>query len=162
MLKKWNDVRASSFADKNDVIAFDACKRAGKSDRECFKIGDNGIGCWGHETARTKVAIVALPPDDMIARFGTVKAARDAVVLVRRGNVTIACRLRDRMPWKKNIVNGRGIDLNPAACVALGLKPPVDARVEWRWGFDLHENEEIIRSFVRGFDVARLLGSGPR
>lgn len=130
---EWQKTRASSFADPRDIAEFRRCKAKGKSDRDCFKVGDNGIGCWGHPTSETKTAIVALPPDDMIEHFGSVERARDARVIVRHFGIMIVCRLRDRMPWKRNIRNGRGIDLNPAACAVLGLKPPVDAVVEWRF-----------------------------
>ena len=34
---------------------------------------------------------------------------------------------------KKNITNGCGIDLNPAALKSLGLKPPVRIAAEWEW-----------------------------
>jgi PAS domain-containing protein len=122
----------SSFADPADIRRFKACKAKGKTDRECFAVGDNGIGCWGHDTTANE-PMCALPPDDMIARFGSIAGAKNAIVIVRRGPVTIACRLRDRMPWKRNIRNGAGIDLNPAACRVLGLKPPTRANVEWKW-----------------------------
>jgi len=37
------------------------------------------------------------------------------------------------MPEKTNITNGAGIDLNPDACAALHLQPPVLTRVTWQW-----------------------------
>jgi hypothetical protein len=129
----WRTTTASSFADINDVAAFRRCKARGNSDRQCFRVGDNGVGCWGHPTSATKLAICALPPDDMIARWGSINAARDMPVAVRCNGVTIVCRLRDRMPWRRNIRNGCGIDLNPSACASLGLRPPVKVKVEWSW-----------------------------
>lgn len=126
-------VLASSFADPADVHRFERCKAKGKTDAECFKFGDNGIGCWGDITAQHETPMCALPPDDMIARWGTVKAAKHRRVLVKVGSRQILCLLADRMPWKKNIKNRAGIDLNPAASAALGLKPPHLVPAEWDW-----------------------------
>ena len=42
---------ASSFADPADVAAFRKCKRTGKTDQQCFRVGDNGIGQFGAITA---------------------------------------------------------------------------------------------------------------
>lgn len=124
---------ASSFADPADVAAFKKCKARGKSDDECFKVGDNGVGCWGDNTAQDKHAMCALPPDDMIQKFGTVTAARHHSVLVSFKKKTCVCILADRMPWKKNIKNGAGIDLNPAAIAQLGIPRGAMVKVEWRW-----------------------------
>lgn len=126
-------VLASSFADLADVRAFERCKAQGKSDRECFKVGDNGIGCWGDRTAQEDVPMCALPPEDIIAHCGTLKAGRGKPVQVSANGATVLCLLSDRMPAKKNITNGAGIDLNPAAAKALGLKPPFLVKAEWVW-----------------------------
>jgi hypothetical protein len=124
--------KASSFADPKDVERFNKCKAQGKSDKECFKVGDNGIGCWGDDcTGATPCC--ALPPDDMIERWGSVAAAKHKPVLVAANDREVICVLKDRMPWKKNITNGAIIDLNPGACAALGLKPPVMVSAKWRW-----------------------------
>jgi len=40
------------------------------------------------------------------------------------------------MPWKKNIHNGAGIDLNPDAVRALGLEPPIMVPAKWEWAWD--------------------------
>lgn len=122
-------VLASSFADPADLRAFRRCKAQGKSDRECFKVGDNGIGCWGDDTAADR-PMCALPPEDW-RPLG--KKARGAAVLVEANGRRAACELRDTMPARRNIKNGAGIDLNPAACRALGLTPPVLVPATWRW-----------------------------
>ena len=124
---------ASSFADPKDVAAFAACKATGKTDRQCFKVGDNGIGCWGHTTAQTRVPMCALPPEDIRARWGSVNKGKEKIVCVTVRKVSVLCMLADRMPSKKNITNGCGIDLNPAAAAALKLKPPFKAACEWQW-----------------------------
>jgi len=129
-------VKASSFADPADVRAFQKCKAQGKSDMECFKVGDNGIGTGelgGLFTAQEETPMCALPPDDMIEAFGSVKNAKGAQVEVTANGKTVVCLLADRMPWKKNIKNGAGIDLNPAAAKQLGLKPPFMVAATWKW-----------------------------
>lgn len=124
---------ASDFASLKDLAAYRKAKAQGKSDVEAFKVGDNGVGCWGAITAQEETKQCALPPDDMIEKFGTIAKAKHALVKVTVGKKTIICILADRMPWKKNIRNGCGIDLNPAALKALGLKSPIKVPAEWTW-----------------------------
>jgi hypothetical protein len=69
----------------------------------------------------------------MDIRFGDWKKAKNARVRVRANGHEVICTLADRMPWKKNIKNGCGIDLNPAASKALGLQPPFKVQAEWEW-----------------------------
>jgi hypothetical protein len=120
---------ASSFADPADVAAFRKCKASGKSDQECFAIGDNGIGKWGDDTT-TSVPMCALPPEDW-EPFGS--SARGKRVIVVANGRSVVVELRDTMPHKANIKNGAGIDLNPAAVAALGLKPPIMVPATWQW-----------------------------
>lgn len=127
-------VKASSFADPADVAAFRKCKATGRSDEECFKVGDNGIGCWGDDTTGV-TPMCALPPEDMEERWGATTAAKHKHVLVQVCSTgrTVTCVLGDRMPRRAKITNGAGIDLNPAACEQLGLKPPMMVDVVWSW-----------------------------
>lgn len=130
----WHKVTASSFADPADIAAFRRCKQHGGSDAQCFKLGDNGVGCWDDDvSAASHIAYCALPPDDMIARWGSVDAARHKRVVVTANGRLVVCILGDRMPWHRNIKNGCGIDLNPVACAALGLEPPVKTPASWAW-----------------------------
>ena len=122
-------VIASSFADPGDVARFHRCKRAGGTDQQCFKVGDNGIGCWGDDTTGP-VPGCALPREDW-KPLGT--RAHGAKVIVTANGKTITCRLMDTMPSRANIKNGCGIDLNPAAVKALGLIPPIKIRATWSW-----------------------------
>jgi len=126
-------VLASSFADLADVVAFQRCKAKGGTDQQCFKVGDNGVGCWGDVTAQETTPMCALPPDDMEERWGSVKAAKHKAVKVRANGRVVVCLLADRMPWRKNIKNGARIDLNPAAAKVLWLKPPFKVEAEWEW-----------------------------
>lgn len=125
--------KASSFADAADVAAFRRCKAQGKSDATCFKVGDNGIGCWGDDTTNVKKAFVAVPPDDMIDRWGSVNVARHKPVKVTINGKTKTCILGDRLPYKRFIKNGVVIDLAPGAQKMFNLKPPFLVAAEWSW-----------------------------
>lgn len=126
-------VKASSFADPKDVAAFRRCKERGGSDQDCFKVGDNGIGCWMDDVTEGHGPSCALPPDDMIEKWGSINDAKHKLVEVEANGKTVTCVLRDRMPWKRNITNGAGIDLNPDAVRALGLEPPIMVNAVWKW-----------------------------
>jgi hypothetical protein len=123
-----HSVKASSFADPADVRRFKACKARGGSDEECFKTGDNGIGCWGDDTT-ARVPMCALPPED----WRPVSHPRGKKVLVKCEGKEVVCELRDTMPKKANIHNGAGIDLNEAAWKALGHTPPQMRAATWEW-----------------------------
>jgi len=133
-------VLASSFADPADVRAFQKWrtiyigegKTPDEADRLAFAKGDNGTGCWG-DNCTGPVPMCALPPEDMEERWGSIDAARHRPVEVVYNGRTVVCTLGDRMPHRANIKNGAGIDLNPPACDALRLKPPVMVRAAWRW-----------------------------
>lgn len=120
-------VLASCFADPMDIARFRRCKKSGKSDQECFKVGDNGIGCWGDITTGHR-PMCALPREDWAPLM---PHARGAKVRVHANSRVVICELRDTMPSRKNITNRCGIDLNPAACQALQLIPPMVVRATW-------------------------------
>lgn len=122
-------VLASTFADPADVAAFRKAKAEGMSDEEAFKVGDNGIGKWGDDTT-ADVPMCALPPEDWEPFADT---ARGKGVIVTHGTASVVCQLRDTMPHRANITNGAGIDLNPAACDALGITPPALVQASWKW-----------------------------
>lgn len=125
-------VIASDFASLADLKAYHEAKSKGWSDKQAFKVGDNGIGYWGDLTAQTHTPMCALPPEDMIEAWGSIEDARHArVLVVSEHKVSVECVLADRMPHRKNITNSAGIDLNPAAIDALGMDSPVMARVTW-------------------------------
>lgn len=125
--------KASSFADPADVAAFWRCKKRGGTDKQCFKLGDNAIGCWGDDTSQGSGLSCALPPEDMMEKWGSVKAAKHKKVTVTANSRTVICTLKDRMPPRANITNGAIIDLNPDAVAALGLKPPIMVSAVWSW-----------------------------
>jgi hypothetical protein len=118
--------KASSFADDKDIQAFNKCKKTGKSDIECFKVGDNGIGQWGDLTAQEHTPMCALHRDDMIKQWGSEANAKHRKVEVKVKGTSIVCIVADRMSAKNRI------DLNPAAAKQLGLKPPFLVDSTWR------------------------------
>lgn len=131
---QWHRVKATSFADPADVAAFRRCINSGRTERECFAVGDNGVGLWGDDTTAGR-PMCALPREDWEERWSD--AARGKLVRVTCGDKSADCELRDTMPRRANIRNGAGIDLNPAACSALGLRPPLYTTVSWAWVADL-------------------------
>lgn len=122
--------KASSFADPKDIERFQKCKAEGKTDLQCFKVGDNGIGKWGDSTVKGTGPSCALPPEE----WQVWSHPRFKRVLVRYQGREVVCELKDTMPKKQNITNGAVIDLNFDACEALGVKPPVMLEgVTWQW-----------------------------
>lgn len=134
-------VYATSFADPRDVKRYFDCRARGGSDNDCKKIGDNGVGMWGDNTKKGSGPKCALPPETMIDIWGSVEAAHKEKVLVEcilDGYVadevlerSVVCSVEDTMPHIAHITNGARIDLNPDACDALGLTPPVMQRVTY-------------------------------
>lgn len=122
-------VKASSFADPADIAAFRRCKNEGHSDQHCFRFGDNGVGAWGHDTTGT-IPMCALPRED----WQEANKVGGSIVRVSFGSITVDCVLGDTMPRRANIKNGAGIDLNPAAVEAFGLRPPIlKDGFSWEW-----------------------------
>jgi hypothetical protein len=128
-----NVVTASSFADPADVLAYKECLKSGKNAKQCLAVGDNGIGLWGDDTTVAK-PLCALPPDDWLTKWKKGSIARGKKIELSLNDKKVICELRDTMPAKAKITNGAGIDLNPGAAKALGLKPPfMQPNVGWRW-----------------------------
>ena len=109
---------ASSFADPEDIAAFIRCMDTGRTDLQCFRVGDNGIGQFGKITAQTHTPMVALHAEDMRAKWGSVAGAAHRPVKVWFGARMVFAMVEDRLG-----VEGR-IDLNPAAAATLGITPP--------------------------------------
>ncbi len=123
-------VYASSFADPADIAAFRRAKARGLSDQQAFKVGDNGIGCWGDRTDQGTGPACALPPEDWKPLGPKARLAKVCVIANGR---SVTCLLKDTMPARRNITNNAGIDLNPDAIAALGLTPPVLVPATWEW-----------------------------
>lgn len=128
-----HSVIASEFADAADIEAFRKCKAQGRSDQDCFKVGDNGIGVWGESTAPGSGPSCALPPEDMEEAWGSVAAAKNKRVAVTYKDAVGILVLKDRMPHRANIKNGAGIDLNEDARKLLGIPKGGMVRVIWKW-----------------------------
>ena len=118
---------ASSFADPKDLTDFQKCKAQGKTDKQCFKVGDNGIGKFGKLTAQTTTPMVAIHPIDATKRWGSMDAAAHRMVRVTVGSKSVDASVEDQLG-----VAGR-IDLNPACAKKLGLNPPFTVDCEWEW-----------------------------
>jgi hypothetical protein len=119
--------KASSFADPKDVVDFKRCKAQGKTDRQCFKVGDNGVGAWGANTAQTTTPMVAVHKSDAVAKWGSFDGAAHRRVRVTVGGESTTAVVEDKLGTA-----GR-IDLNPAAARKLGLTPPFLKDCEWEW-----------------------------
>jgi len=128
--------KASSFADPKDVEIFKKYfakfKAQGMSDEDAkakaFRYGDNGIGCWGDDTTGASPCC-ALTKEDIIRRWGSLAAGKHKLVQVAANDREVTCVLKDI----KGHMNEAIIDLNPGACAALGLKPPIMASCTWKW-----------------------------
>lgn len=120
-------MRASSFADPNDIAAFERCKALGKTDKQCFAVGDNGIGCWQDSTKEGTGPSCALHVDVIRAKWGSKNAGKHKQVWVRYADKEVICVLKDICGKRDRI------DLNPDAVRAIGLKPPILVEVHWEW-----------------------------
>lgn len=126
-------VKASTFADPADVAEFRKCKATGKTDEECFKVGDNGIGFTGLDCTDPSIPYIALPKDHWIVRWENKASAVGKIVVVEFNGRRVDCILGDTMPALADITNGCGIDLAPGAQKAFGIGPGTYEGVTWRW-----------------------------
>lgn len=122
--EEWHKVKASSFADPADLAAFKKCKLTGRTDKQCFAVGDNGIGLWGDSTIEGTGPSCALHPIYWQEFYHT--ARRKKVIVIANGG-QIICELKDTCGVRNRI------DLNPDAVRALGLEPPILINARWRW-----------------------------
>lgn len=123
----------SSFADPADIAAFQAAKARGLTDEEAFAFGDNGIGFWGDATVAGTGNAVALPPECIIAKWGSLGAGRGRAVLVTANGVTVQAQLKDTMPHLAAITDPACVDCNPDTIAAMGLTCPAMAPGSWAW-----------------------------
>lgn len=130
-MKTTADVYASDFASLKDLKAYRVAKKKGLPDKEAFKLGDNGQGCWGDLTAQDHTPMCALPPETMTEWWGSKAGAKHQRVSVvdKATGLRCTCVVADIMPKRANITNDCGIDLNPAALIQLGLRSPIKRAV---------------------------------
>ncbi len=128
-------MKMTTFADAADVAAFRRCKAHGGTDHACFKVGDNAVGFWGDDTSEGSGPSVAVIPDDMRDKWGSVDAAHMKIVYVEVGDYGAYARVKDTMPPRSYQAahNGSQLDLNPDLCALLNLTPGVDIDGTWRW-----------------------------
>lgn len=123
----WITCEASSFADPADLRAFERCKATGKTNLQCFKVGDNGVGECGVITSQEHTPYVAVHLDFMVSRWGSKHAAWLREVEVVANGVTFRAKVGDRISAK-----GR-IDLNPACLKLINKTAPLKINAKWRW-----------------------------
>lgn len=123
--------KASSFADPADIASFLHCKAQGKSDQECFKVGDNGIGQWDDNTKEGSGPCCAVPGSRMVERWGSRDAAKHKMIRVTINGKSVEMPLKDRQ--SEHLESGAIIDLNPDAGALFGLKPPFLVQCSWQW-----------------------------
>jgi hypothetical protein len=123
--------KASSFADPDDIIAFNKCKARGGSDQECFRVGDNGIGQWGDNTKEGSGPCCAVPGSRMVEKWGSRTAAKHKMIRVTINGKSVEMPLKDRQ--SEHLSSGAIIDLNPDAGALFNLKPPFLVPCSWEW-----------------------------
>lgn len=130
-----HNVIATSFADPRDVAAFRQCKAEGGTDEHCFSVGDNGIGFTGLDCSEGSGPACALPYEVWMQKWGSKEAAAGKPVLITNpaNDKSVTALMKDTMPHLANITNGAGLDMSPDTCAALGLTPPVEAKMQWQW-----------------------------
>ncbi len=133
LVKKVTEIEhhgnASSFADPADVAAFNRCMALKHNEQECFKVGDNGIGCWQDDT--TKGLWCALPKRDIVERWGSMDEGKHKQVMVTIKGLTHVLTVGDIMT--PDLSSGAIIDLAPDSCKLWNLRPPVIVPVVWQW-----------------------------
>lgn len=116
--------KADTFADYSDLCAYiKARDEEGKTPEQALNVGDNGVGKWGDITAQEHTPMCALSPEYW-KPLGA--KAHKAKVKVTSNNDTsqVICLLCDTRPPLADVNPGTVIELNPAACLSLGLTPP--------------------------------------
>jgi hypothetical protein len=103
--------RAATFATPRDLANY--------SQTGSLATGDNGIGAWGHNTAR--LPGVAIPRDVLASVYGHPDAANGKTVEVIAPNGKSAILpILDKAPAVRNRANNAVIELTPAATQILG------------------------------------------
>lgn len=135
LANKVTQAEASSFADPADLRAFIKCKGTGKTDLQCFAVGDNGIGATALgslKTSQLETPMCALTRKTIIDRWGSIAGGKGKMVVIKvSGAPAFDCLLGDILG-----VEGR-IDLNPAAAKLANQQPPFTVQATWGWKDDL-------------------------
>lgn len=118
---------ASTFADPADVRRFQACKAQGKTDQECFEVGDNGIGYFGDYNTTTAEPQCALHTEVIREKWGSIQGGKFRRVRVVYKDKSEVCKLTDICGHMERI------DLNPGACRSLGFPIGGLEKVIWSW-----------------------------
>lgn len=105
------NLKATSFATRQDLAAFGACVTKGNTVEDCLNVGDNGVGAWNDPTWHVDAipSIVAMPSP----------TPRNTLVNVTMNGKTVECIVKDRSPQGV-------VDLAPSALKAFGLDPDAE------------------------------------
>ena len=133
--------KISSFADPADVKSFlkwkaiymDEGFTENQAIKKTFAKGDNGVGCYGDDTTEGSGLSCAVPPEDMIERWGSIAGAKHKQVNITIGEISVVAIVKDRMPRKEKITNGAVLDANPDTVKALGQQFPMLKQGKWSW-----------------------------
>ena len=121
--------KMTSFATYKDLVGYIKCLLNGGSENYCYSKGDNGVGSTGKITAQEHTPMVALPKAEVVAKWGSVKAAAGKRVRVQLPSCpAFEAEYADTAP--------AGVcDLNPASLKAAGLSPETELNVTgtWEW-----------------------------
>lgn len=122
------NARFTSFATYKDLVNYIKCLQAGNSTTFCYRKGDNGVGASGTTTAQAHTPMCALPPSELVKKWGTKRAAFGKKVCCKLLGKEVHCEVQDIGP--------SGVcDLNPAALIALGLNQETELSTNgtWEW-----------------------------
>lgn len=134
-------LRATSYATRQDLAAYIACRDGGGSSGHCTSTpgeGDNGVGAWGDATWRTDQAWCAL---------GLSLTVKHRSVRVTLFSKTTGVQIGTSFECAQGDKGDEGIiDLNPGCLKAAGLDPDTEldatAQVEFLDQAPSTKNEE--------------------
>jgi hypothetical protein len=109
----------TSFADTQDLRAYNRALLQGRTPKEGLEVGDNGLGAWNLSTVSGTGPCVALSSN-------TEGFRRNRLLRVFYGTKYVDATVRDIAP-------DGVLDMNPDCCRELGLVPPVKVMVDWIW-----------------------------
>jgi hypothetical protein len=120
----------TTFATPKDLATFAAIKKAGGSDEEALRKGDNGIGAkdLGYVSTPNSYG-VAIPEDQLRARFGdNPDNWRTARAQLTIGDKMVQVPIIDLGPGAKPQARGVVTDASHPLATAMGIKPDDEAK----------------------------------
>lgn len=123
--------KADTFADYTDLRGYINARDAlGMTPHQALSKGDDGVAASGKITAQDHTPMVALSPDLCEGH----KHGDRVSIHMNNGAQPIFATWEDNRPPSGSVNPGTVLELNPAACKALGLTPPgTFGSVTWEW-----------------------------